>query len=565
MNASKLAVGSTPIVSGTVGRLLFQNTGDVLGQSANLFWDNTNERLGIGTSSPINTLHVVGGQLIKATADGFESIKLQNFANTYPNTISFYKSNGTTQTVVLGDNGASVAYPFITGMRADYGFVGNKNSGFHIFAGTNIAQTIHTTGNIGINTTTDAGFRLDVNGSTRIKSDNASASGSALTVLNNSNTQLLVVRNDGSLHVGFTQDILSFYGAVNNNVIRGNQSIQYQSAGGTVSRNFHWFTNSNVFTATVEDIPHVVMGASFAPTSGVSKYTQLVLNPNINQTGGANGITRGLVIDPTLTAAADFRAIETTRGNVALCTTSGNVGIGTSSPAYPLHITRNSSSNYIQLSGNSNKGLFAEGSGLIAFDTSGNFNVYTGGVNLRATISSGGNLLINTTTDAGFKLDVNGTARVSGGFTIDSTTAPVFKGVNPLTGVTNSTSGGLLLTTQTGSTAMGIAGTYGGAGSRLTLFNNYTDGPTSRIKINLGGVDTACFFADGSLQIGNGETTIASAILSASSTTRGFLPPRMTNAQRAAIASPAVGLIVYCTDSTEGLYVYKSTGWTFMV
>ena len=112
---------------------------------------------------------------------------------------------------------------------------------------------------------------------------------------------------------------------------------------------------------------------------------------------------------------------------------------------------------------------------------------------------------------------------------------------------------------------MGIAGTYGGAGSRLTLFNNYTDATTSRIKINLGGVDTACFFADGSLQIGNGETTIASAILSASSTTRGFLPPRMTNAQRAAIASPAVGLIVYCTDSTEGLYVYKSTGWTFMV
>ena len=52
MNASKLAVGSTPIVSGTVGRLLFQNTGDVLGQSANLFWDNTNGRLGIGTTSP---------------------------------------------------------------------------------------------------------------------------------------------------------------------------------------------------------------------------------------------------------------------------------------------------------------------------------------------------------------------------------------------------------------------------------------------------------------------------------------------------------------------------------
>ena len=57
----------------------------------------------------------------------------------------------------------------------------------------------------------------------------------------------------------------------------------------------------------------------------------------------------------------------------------------------------------------------------------------------------------------------------------------------------------------------------------------------------------------------------ARAILQADSTNRGFLPPRMTNAQRLAIASPAVGLIVYCTDSVEGLYINKSTGWTFII
>jgi len=30
-----------------------------------------------------------------------------------------------------------------------------------------------------------------------------------------------------------------------------------------------------------------------------------------------------------------------------------------------------------------------------------------------------------------------------------------------------------------------------------------------------------------------------------------------------AIVSPAVGLHVYQTDATEGVYVYKSTGWAF--
>jgi hypothetical protein len=77
-------------------------------------------------------------------------------------------------------------------------------------------------------------------------------------------------------------------------------------------------------------------------------------------------------------------------------TTDGKVGIGNTTPDYPLHITRNSTNNYIQLSGNTSKGIFAEGSGLLAFDTAGNLGVYTGGVNLRATFTSTGNLGIGT-------------------------------------------------------------------------------------------------------------------------------------------------------------------------
>jgi hypothetical protein len=51
-----------------------------------------------------------------------------------------------------------------------------------------------------------------------------------------------------------------------------------------------------------------------------------------------------------------------------------------------------------------------------------------------------------------------------------------------------------------------------------------------------------------------GATPNASAMLDVSSTTKGLLPPRMTEAQRMAIAAPATGLVVYQTDGAAGLY-----------
>ncbi len=64
----------------------------------------------------------------------------------------------------------------------------------------------------------------------------------------------------------------------------------------------------------------------------------------------------------------------------------------------------------------------------------------------------------------------------------------------------------------------------------------------------------AAFFTTFSFaQVGIGTTTPdASSILEVQSTTKGFLPPRVTQSQRDAIASPAKGLVVYCTDCKSG-------------
>jgi hypothetical protein len=53
-----------------------------------------------------------------------------------------------------------------------------------------------------------------------------------------------------------------------------------------------------------------------------------------------------------------------------------------------------------------------------------------------------------------------------------------------------------------------------------------------------------------------------SAILDVKSTTQGMLVPRMTEAQRNLVASPATGLLVYQTDATAGFYFYNGTAWT---
>ena len=71
------------------------------------------------------------------------------------------------------------------------------------------------------------------------------------------------------------------------------------------------------------------------------------------------------------------------------------------------------------------------------------------------------------------------------------------------------------------------------------------------------------FLISANAQVGVGtQTPDASAQLDITSTTKGLLVPRMTASDRALIASPAEGLMVYQTDATPGFYFYKGGTWT---
>jgi hypothetical protein len=74
-----LTVASTPISSGTVGRILFEGAGNKLQEDGALFWDNTNKRLGVG-ATPASTVRLdVRAQGALSTDIGF---RVRNSADT---------------------------------------------------------------------------------------------------------------------------------------------------------------------------------------------------------------------------------------------------------------------------------------------------------------------------------------------------------------------------------------------------------------------------------------------------------------------------------------------------
>ena len=207
----------------------------------------------------------------------------------------------------------------------------------------------------------------------------------------------------------------------------------------------------------------------------------------------------------------------------------------------------------------------------------GKFGIYESGGNYRLGISPGGNIQIGTMIDAGYKFDVSGTARVTGAFTTGSVTLPTSHGSNgqvltttgsgtlswstPVTGVTSASSP-LSITSNTISlgtvpVANGGTGTTNGSITGTTALSFAAGGSNQNVSILPSGT--------GSVGIGTNSPN-SSAILDASSTTKGFLPPRMTYAQKIAIASPPQGLMIYCTNcGTNGEPEYfNGVAWVNM-
>jgi hypothetical protein len=156
-----ITIGTTPITSGTDGRILFQN-GGVVSQSANLFFDVTNGRLGINTSTP-----TVAFEVKKTIVGGVEGIKveLNHNSSTAAATLDFIHTNFDARARIQSIAGAGGANPTLS-------FIIRSTTAMNIFQ----------SGNIGVNQGTDAGFKADVNGTMRVQGQVNIQSASLLTI-----------------------------------------------------------------------------------------------------------------------------------------------------------------------------------------------------------------------------------------------------------------------------------------------------------------------------------------------------------------------------------------------
>jgi len=160
-NDSGLTVNSTAITSGTAGRVFFQNASNQLSQSSNLFWDNTNNRLGIGTATPAHNIDVTGTVRVQGaltTASGIWDTTGLAVNNIRRNSVSTLKidADGTVlNSLQISATSAwgAVSSGQVNGIYSDQAFNGTGSSSFSNlrFTGNHSTGTTGTINTIWIN------------------------------------------------------------------------------------------------------------------------------------------------------------------------------------------------------------------------------------------------------------------------------------------------------------------------------------------------------------------------------------------------------------------------------
>jgi len=426
----------------TAGSVVFAGASGVYTQdNANLFWDNSNDRLGIGTATPVSKLEVKNA--------GFSAVTISS------------DSTSETQLRFLTNTAARIS------QQANQALIFDTNA--------TERMRIDSSGNVGIGTSSPS-QKLDVNGSINA----GVANGVSLFMADSS-----AIRNTAT-----GGNTMFFDSGVGTGSTTGD--FQFRSTASYTTRFYINGASGNVGVGTTSPAGRLDVvstsagGASFmrvANGSGVANsYAAISLDP------GNNGFN---------TRDAQIRAINNGSNQISLTfltsnagtpfeamriASDGNVGVGTSAPGQTLQVV-NSSNYQFRLGAGStfNYDIGRSGSDgfLYFYGNQSGFTgyVFSGADGERMRINASGNVGIGTSSPgSGTRLNVAGRGLfTSGGFDPSDGTA---SGVSISYDTGNNV--GTIGAVQTGVTERELRM----RGNTLTFFTN---GANERMRVNSSG------------------------------------------------------------------------------
>ena len=529
------SVGSATSVTGTgtATQVAYWDTSSSITSNSGLYFDATNIRLGINTSTPGSALdaHQAGGTIIQANsttlANSLMSFQLQGtgkwqIGNVYSagsNYFRIYDQLNSVERIVQKNTGELDITGWEVLTNTQTGLAGNTTTGF------NNSFSNNYTYNSGISTI--ASF----NSIGVLVDNNYNFSGSNIINQTSYNSALVLRSN---MTFGSAASSITYTQATGIRALSNKQSIYIQSGAnsGTISH----YANLQIFGD---------QGLGAGKTTFTNRY-QILLN-DFDEFSAGNTYTNRWAIYQDGSSNTNYFSGKIITG------TSNTIGI------YQLDVTGiiRGTGNISAVSGVS-KGIYSyytltatsNNDILTAIDVESSYTIgsFTGVTTWSARLQTGLLVGITPITGTSSKLQFSSS---DGTIAVKNTTSGNFSGINMYDNANTLTG-----TIQSGGTASGSP--YAGniiIGARQS---------TGRLQFVRGVSATlsATLFSSGNLIIQDGgtHTDISSAMLQISSTTKGFLPPVMTTTQKNAISTPTAGLIVFDTTLAK-LCVYASGAW----
>lgn len=415
----------------SAGQVVVAGIGGVLSGSNNFWWDNTNARVGIGTSTPAARLHVSDSQssatvrmnLANTNANG-GSLRIGYF----PDSAGFHiTSNGNPahtnnpSTSITNDYSTRTSFEILNQNGTWNGSSGTQGwTDFRFGTSGNGALVttarFQTDGNVGIGSTTTISARLQVSGSstastpTMVVREGVSiptAGAGVFDVQNSAGTSILFVSGSGAVGIGTTVSQLPTHKLHVSGKIGGglylDSSLEFLADGTTELK-----ANSNLklgylLTTVINSSGNVGIGTGTpAARLNVLGSSTSANTPTAIIKEGVGSPTGGVGV---------FDVQNSAGTSILFVTGSGGVGINTSNPSVAnLYVSSS-------LTGNAASALIVGGQ---VFGVS--LNTYKAQTHLfqlassteAMRIDSNGNVGIGTNGTNGNKLAVNGDMSITG-------------------------------------------------------------------------------------------------------------------------------------------------------